>query len=387
MKLLVVLSRIPWPLDKGDKLRAFYQIKQLSLNHDIELVALYNKEPNYRAFEELSKYCKKVHFFKLTKWSIFINIVKAFLQGKPLQVGYFYRNSIHRKIQAIIQSSKPNHIYGQLVRVAEYIRNEEVPKTLDYQDALSAGLERRKEYVNGLKKCLFSFENVRLAKYEASVFTDFDYKTIITKEDRDLIQHEDNQQILVVPNGVDMEFFHPMDQPKIYDLVFTGNMNYPPNVMAAKFLVQDILPLVHNKKPKAKVLIAGASPSPVVRSLASELVEVTGWMDDIRNAYASSRVFIAPMQIGTGLQNKLLEAMAMKVPSVTSDLANAALKANEQTEIKVAPSHEKAVFAEKVLELLQNKDKAKEQANQAHEFILKTYSWKSSVQILESIWK
>jgi len=384
MKLLVVLSRVPWPLDKGDKLRAYHQIKQLSKNHQIELIALNDNTLDSGAIDELSKYCTKIHVLNLSKGCIVFNIIKAFFQGKPLQIGYFYSTSIHRKIKSIIESSKPDHIYGQLVRVAEYIRHESIPKTLDYQDALSAGLMRRKKWVGALKRCLLDFENKRLAKYEAEIFNDFDYKTIITTQDRELIQHKDKQEIIVVPNGVDLDFFKPTEEEKTYDIVFTGNMNYPPNVMAANFLVNDILPLVQKEKSDARVLIAGASPHPSVRALASESVTVSGWLDDIRKAYASSKVFVAPMQIGTGLQNKLLEAMAMKIPSVTSDLANAALAANENSEIKVAPAQEKEAFAKHILDLLDNPLEAKTQADKAYDFVLNKYSWESSVEILSS---
>ena len=385
MKLLVVLSRVPWPLDKGDKLRAYHQIKQLSINHEIELIALNDKDLHKDALAELSKYCQEIHVLNLSKWGIIINIIKAFLTGKPLQIGYFYNLGVHRKIKNIIQQYKPDHIYGQLVRVAEYIRYESVPKTLDYQDALSAGLKRREERVGGLKRLLFSFEYKSLAKYEAAIFDDFNHKTIITSQDQELIQHAERAKITVVPNGVDMAFFHPMDAEKTYDLVFTGNMNYPPNVMAANFLVNDILPLVQKEKPDARVLIAGASPHPSVRALASESVTVSGWLDDIRVAYSSSKLFIAPMQIGTGLQNKLLEAMAMKIPSVTSDLANAALGAKENTEIKVAKSQDKEAFAAYVLELLNNSEIATQQSDAAHQFVQQNYSWESSVKTLEEL--
>jgi len=385
MKLLVVLSRVPWPLDKGDKLRAYHQIKQLSTNHQIELIALNDKPLHPDAKAELSQFCDKIHILKLTKTGIAWNIIKAFFQGKPLQIGYFYCSKAHSEIKKIIREYQPDHIYAQLVRVAEYVRYENVSKTLDYQDALSAGLKRRRDKESGLRKLLFGFEFQRLKKYESDIFPDFDYKTIITAQDRALIDHPDKNSIVVLPNGVDMQFYHPMDEEKIYDLVFTGNMNYPPNVMAAKFLVNDILPLVQKQKKDVNVLIAGASPHPSVRALASEWVTVSGWVDDIRIAYASSRIFVAPMQIGTGLQNKLLEAMAMKLPSVTSDLANAALGAKAEQEIKVAPAQEKNVFAKHILDLLEHPDKANKQADQAFQFVLKNYSWKSSVEILEGL--
>jgi glycosyltransferase involved in cell wall biosynthesis len=339
--------------------------------------------PNAKS--ELSKYCKKVHIIKLSKFGIFLNLIKAFFSTKPLQIGYFYSASAHAQIKSIIAKAKPNHLYGQLVRVAEYMRHVTIPTTLDYQDALSAGLLRRKEKSKGLKRFVFDMEYRRLAKYESEIMEDFTNTTIITEQDRELIQHTENQKITIVPNGVDMEFFHPMEMEKTYDVVFTGNMNYPPNVMAAKFLVNEVLPLIKRQKQDAKLLIAGASPHTSVRALASESVTVSGWLDDIRTAYASSKVFVAPMQIGTGLQNKLLEAMAMKIPSVTSDLANAALRANTQSEIKVAAAQDKEAFAQHILDLLTNESAAQQQAKAAHQFVLNNYSWKSSVDILENL--
>jgi len=383
MNLVVLLSRVPWPLDKGDKLRAYHQIRELSKNHSIDLIALNDQKIHPDTEKELLKYCRSIHIVKLPKWAIFWNIIKAFFSNKPLQIGYFYNSTAHRKVQSIISQVKPNHIYGQLVRVAEYIKDESTAKTLDFQDALSEGLRRRMDKVSGVKTLIFKMEYNRLRKYEVDMLAMFDHTTMITTQDRDLIQSLQNAEITVVPNGVDMEFFHPISMEKTYDVVFTGNMNYPPNIMAAKFLVNDILPLIQQQKPDTRLLIAGASPHPSVKALASESVTVSGWLDDIRTAYASSKIFVAPMQIGTGLQNKLLEAMAMKIPSVCSDLANKALAANTNTEIRVAAAQDAKAFAGHIIELLGDEGKAKEQAEKAYKFVLNSYSWKSSVEVLE----
>jgi sugar transferase (PEP-CTERM/EpsH1 system associated) len=387
MKLLVILSRVPWPLDKGDKLRAYHQLRQLSENHQIELISLNDKSLHPDAERELSKYCSKIHIFPLRKATIVMNIAKNFFNGKPFQVGYFYDAAIHAQIKKIITDLKPDHIYAQLVRVAEYVRGENIPKTIDYQDALSAGLERRRRRTHGPKRYLLSAEYRRMQKYEAAVFDDFDYKTIITSQDRELINHSGRNEIAIVPNGVDMEYFHPMEMEKEYDIVFTGNMSYPPNVLAAQFLVREIMPLVHHELPSARVLIAGASPAPAVQALASKQVKISGWMDDIRTAYASSRIFVAPMQIGTGLQNKLLEAMAMKIPAVTSKLANKALQARPGEYIRVASEDKKEQFARQIIDLLQKPGRAAEQAELAYQFVKERYSWEAAVGKLEQLWK
>jgi len=129
-------------------------------------------------------------------------------------------------------------------------------------------------------------------------------------------------------------------------------MGYPPNINAAEYLVRKILPVVIKRKPDIKLLIAGANPHLRVSVLKSANVEVSGWVSDMRECYAAAKIFIAPMQIGTGLQNKLLEAMAMQVPCITSALANQALKAAENEEILIADTP--AEYANCIIDLLNN---------------------------------
>ena len=114
-------------------------------------------------------------------------------------------------------------------------------------------------------------------------------------------------------------FFNPKKRiKKKYELVFTGNMSYPPNVNAVEYIAKELMPLLIERKPDIKLLIAGATPANSVKALSSENILVSGWLDDIRDAYNDASVFLAPLQIGTGLQNKLLEAMCMEVPCITS---------------------------------------------------------------------
>lgn len=383
MKLFVLLPRIPYPLEKGDKLRAFNQIKQLSKCHEIVLCALNTnkKLDKQQAFKALQPYCVSINFFDLSKIGIGINIFIAWLKGFPLQTGYFYNSKIARKIQKLIKQHQPDLLYGQLLRVAPYIRHNELPKAIDYQDVFSEGMKRRMKTCRWWEKPFFRMEYKRLQKYEAVIFDDFDVKTIISKPDRDRIAHPNRDQILIIPNGVDHDFFRPKDCEKIYDLVFTGNMGYPPNSNAVSFLVKDILPLVWNKRPETRILIAGASPDANVRRTASEKITVSGWIEDIRDAYAQSRVFIAPMRIGTGLQNKLLEAMSMRLPTITTSLANSALQAKENTEILVGDDAE--TLAKHILTLLNNSKKADELAQAGYDFVRKNYDWTATTATLE----
>jgi len=385
MKIFVLLSRVPFPVEKGDKLRAYHQIRCLAKNNEVILCALSDSKVQAEAIKVLENICSAVHIIPIGKAGMVWNVIKAFFNGKPLQVGYFYRSSAQRKITSLIRSSKPDHIYCQLIRVSEYVKDSKIPKTLDYQDIFSMGAKRQAETSSIWKKILFMMEYRRLLQYEKDIFDQFDHKTIISKPDRDLLLHPDRGNVVIIPNGVDHAFFSPRKSEKTHDLVFTGNMGYPPNIDAARFIAGEILPLVHKQFPGATLLLAGANPHAKVQALKEPGITVTGWLPDIRESYANSRVFIAPMRIGTGLQNKLLEAMAMELPCVTSKLANQALGAMENEEILVGTTA--GEYANHIIRLLKDKAIADKVAKKGHEFVQNEFSWEKSASELEKLFR
>jgi sugar transferase (PEP-CTERM/EpsH1 system associated) len=385
MRIFVLLSRIPYPLEKGDKLRAFHQIKVLSEKHEIILCALnpLPKADKQKAFEQLQPYCRSINFIDLPACGRAVNILRAYFSGFPLQSGYFYSRRADRKIKALVAEYQPDHLFAQLSRTARYLMDIPIKKTLDYQDAFSYGLKRRADKAGFLLKSVFRLEYKRMEAFEKEIFDLFDQKIIISEQDRDLIPHPGKLTITVIQNGVDMEFFYPLSRKKSQEIVFTGNMKYPPNVDAAQFLAKEIMPLVWQRKPDARLLLAGASPHHKVRSLASRKIKVSGWMDDIREAYAGSDVFIAPMRMGTGLQNKLLEAMAMKIPCITTPLANAALKAKEKKEILTGNNAKE--LADALLFLLENRGERQKLTEEAFVFVKRNYRWKEATAPFEKL--
>tara|TARA_R110002050_G_scaffold109799_1_gene221315 strand:- start:33115 stop:34287 length:1173 start_codon:yes stop_codon:yes gene_type:complete len=375
MKVLVLLSRIPWPLEKGDKLRAYHHLKIISQEHDVILTCLTDSTPHPDAIEYLSKYCQEIHFIKLTKMGILWNMARSMFNDKPFQVNYFYQKSAQKKVNTIIENHMPRHLFVQLVRTAEYVKNYHIiPSTFDYMDAFSMGAERRiAKAIPGLKT-IISLEANRLKKYENFIFNHFKNKTIISKTDRELIEHPDKNQIIILPNGVDLKRFSPdINTPKKYDLVFTGNMSYPPNVKAAKYLATQIIPILTKTHPDIKLLIAGTSPTPSVKSLASKNIIISGWMENITDAYNESKIFIAPMEIGTGMQNKILEAMAMKIPCITSELAAEAIGATHQKNILIGNSPNE--YADFITTLLVKPLLYKSLTEEAERFVKAKYSW------------
>lgn len=375
MKVLVLLSRIPWPLEKGDKLRAYHHIKVLAKEHEVVLVCLTDSEVHPKAVENLSPYCVEIHFIKLSKIGILWNLATSIFNDKPFQVNYFYQKSAQKKVNQIIEQHMPRHLFVQLIRTAEYVKKYHVlTSTFDYMDAFSMGAQRRIEKAIPGIKTLLIMEANRLKKYENYVFNHFTHKTIISKNDRDLIQHPDHNEIHILPNGVDFETFKPdSSMEKVYDLAFTGNMSYPPNIKAAHFLAQEIIPILIQHNPDIKLVIAGADPHSSVKRLASKNVVVTGWLDQITDAYNQSKIFIAPMQIGTGMQNKILEAMAMQIPCITSPLAGDAIGATHNDNILIAKNAEE--FAQFSLDLLQSEKKYSILKTNAFNWVKSQYDW------------
>lgn len=384
MRLFVLLSRFPFPLEKGDKLRAFHQLRILSKHHDLYVCALHDNVLEQSWIEEVNPYCKELKTIRLSKVKQLVNLGFSVFKSEPFQVAYFYQNQAQKEISSLIEKWKPNLIYCQLLRTAKYVSHTQgIPKIIDFQDAFSKGIERRLETDPSYLRPVLQSELKRLSKYEQTVFKQFDNCTIISEQDRDQLSVHEKNDVAVVRNGVELQDFKPSSQKKTVDILFAGNMGYPPNVEGAVFLAKRVMPLVRKQFPNANLMLAGARPDQKVRELQSELTEVTGWVDDIRDCYAQAKVFVAPMMIGTGLQNKLLEAMAMKLPCVTSTLANNALKATPDHQVLIAATAEE--YAKHIIDLMSNQRKAEQIAEAGHKLITSGYSWEGATTPLLEI--
>ena len=384
MKILVVLSRFPYPLEKGDKLRAYHQIRCLAEHHDLYLAAMHDKPVSDEALNQLKPFCKEIFLLENNNLKRCWNMGRAFFKGLPIQCGLFYNKTNARRLEEIVQQVQPDHIYCQLFRMAEYVKDLPVRKTLDYQDVFSKGMARRAENSKGPVKWFFNMEHRRVARYEAEIFDNFDHKTIITAVDRDLIPHPRRDEIAVVPNGVEFDKFSYHDEEKEYDLIFSGNMGYAPNVDAAEYLVREILPSLLVKFPRLRLVLCGATPAPRVQALRSEHVVVTGWVDSMAEWYAKSKIFIAPMRMGTGLQNKLLEAMSMSLPCITSPLAARPLVEAEQHDAVVSCTTTQD-YVQAVSRLLTDEQAYRTLSANGYNYVHQFYDWENAVRILDNL--
>jgi glycosyltransferase involved in cell wall biosynthesis len=248
-------------------------------------------------------------------------------------------------------------------------------------DALSKGIERRIDKTPWYAKWVFRSEAKRLKNYERVIFDYFEHKTIISDQDREFILHPNRNEIVSIPNGIDERFFDFTKPPARYDLVFIGNLSYAPNVEAVEYIATELL----TKNKQLTCLISGATPHSTIQKIARSNVkiELQGWIDDIREAYVSGKIFIAPMMIGTGMQNKLLEAMALGIPCITTTLANNAIEAVHNEHILVANTTDEFLAA--INDLLTDQELYKRIATNGQAYIRENYSWKKSTQELAAL--
>jgi sugar transferase (PEP-CTERM/EpsH1 system associated) len=386
MKILVVLPRFPYPLDKGDKLRAYHQIVELSKRHEIHLFCVSHSRVAEENIKALEPYCREIRVVRLNLLVCALNILCNWFASKSLQMGYWNTGRSKRLCRRFAAEVQPDVVYNQMVRTMPLAARLPFPKVMDFQDALSMNTERRMEQTTGFWHYVLHYEFKMLRSSEYNAFSFFDGLTIISDTDSEAIPHKKNGEIRIVTNGVDTDYFntkHLTLNTKHYSIVFTGNMAYAPNVDAACWLVKEIMPLVWKQCPYGiKVLIAGADPKPAVKALAGPKVTVSGRLDDIREAYAAASIFVAPMRIGSGMQNKLLEAMSMGLPCVTTSLAASPLGATPWEHLLVSDSA--AELADLIVKLRID-ELHRSIADAGHRFVQERYAWPAAVEPLESI--
>jgi len=389
LKILFFANRIPYPPYRGDKLKIYNLAKRLKDKHELYLLTFTQTEEDKAYRVELEKVFKEVHLVHLPKWRSAMNCLAAAWDSKPLQVLYFQSGEMKRKLNDLLQQHSFDAIHVQHLRMSPYLVNrKDLPAVLDLPDAFSLYWERRKSVQRGLFTQIFeNIEQKRVLKYE-SILKDYRLSLVCSQEDLEYLQqkhHADNLRLL--PNGVDLDTFYPRDHDYTHDhtLLFTGNMDYAPNVDAVGYFVNDILPKVWEKFPATKFIIAGQRPVPKVAELASDKIIVTGFVKDLAEVYNNASVVVAPLRFGAGTQNKVLEAMAMGVPVVCSNIGfkGLGIQSGEGAIMQTEPG----AFAASINELLVSESLRKETGSKGLAVIRQRFGWDAIALQLEQYFK
>jgi polysaccharide biosynthesis protein PslH len=389
VRALIIVSRFPFPLDKGDKLRLFHQVKFLSQFVDLDLFCLYDEPIHKDSLQIIQPYFKNIYSVRHSFWDKALGLLNGLFKGWPLSVAYFYNKKALHHLNVITSNQTYDVFYCQLIRMFPYVMGAKTPCLLDFMDAFSLSFDlRSKNSSNYIYRLLFARESKLISSFETSIQNDFELGTAISERDAQVLNSSFRHKIQVVPNGVDIGFFNPLVLPEPnnkYDIVFVGNLGYFPNIQASFSIVNHILPLLLKDFPNIRILLAGARPGSKIRSLSSKNVEVVAWLEDIRWAYQNAKVFVVPLFTGAGLQNKMLEAMSMSLPCITTNHVNVSLGANDGQHLLIA--NDVLEFAEKIKTLLLDEVLRTNLGQNARQFVNDNFTWEKSNKKLLSLFE
>ena len=377
MKILFLANRVPYPPYRGDKLKIYNLAKRLQGRHELHLLTFAQNEEDLTYKAELEKIFTTVEFIYLPKWKSAMQCLKGAWDSRPLQVLYFQSAEMQQALDRLLNKIKFDAIHVQHLRMSPYLAGrKDLGRILDLPDAFSLYWERRKTVKRGLLTALFeNMEQQRVLRYE-QIVKEYDMSLVCSQEDLEYMRrtHQATNMDLL-PNGVDMSTFQATDHDYSHNhtLLFTGNMDYAPNVDAVVYFVQSILPAIREKMPQVKFVIAGQRPVPKVQELASDHVTVTGFIKDLAAMYNTASVVVAPLRFGAGTQNKVLEAMAMGIPVVCSNIGFAGLgiQSGEGAIMQTDPQQ----FAASVIQLLSSAAERKRMGEAGMHVIRTKFDW------------
>lgn len=390
MNILYICHRIPYPPNKGDKIRAFHQIKHLAKEHSVHLACLVDREEDRQHVQPLEKYCASIDAIYRPKAVGRWLAATGFLSRQPLSVAAFYSRRLQEKINQRLSSATIDRIIVFSSAMAEYVKHvSHVPKVMDFVDVDSEKWRTYAAYQPFPLSWLYAVEAERLARYEEAVARTFDHLVLVSDLEARLFQQRvQGRRIAVIPNGVDLDYFRPAGeaatQAEDQGIVFTGEMDYFPNVDAVRHFCDNVLPLVRQEMPGVRFTIVGRNPTRDVKVLGrGPNVTVTGGVSDIRPYLASATVSIAPLRIARGVQNKVLEAMAMGVPVVGTTKALQGILATQDDGIRCAD--QPALFAQEIVLLLKDAGERRRRATQARQFVERVHRWDKQLAALDEL--
>ncbi|AIO32841.1 glycosyl transferases group 1 family protein [Burkholderia cenocepacia] len=374
-KLLVLTPRFPYPVIGGDKLRIYHLCRMLSRHYSLTLLSLCDSDEDMRAALPDDGVFDRVERVFLSKRRSYLNTLLALPTRTPLQVAY-YRS---RAFAAAVSRLLPSHdgVFVHLVRCAEYVRRSDKPRVLEMTDAISLNYSRVKQLRNarGLKSRVFGIEAKRLLDYERTIVDDFDLSVLVSRTDRDyLFPDASGKRVMVCSNGVDLSGL-PYTARSMASrlLVFIGDMRTVQNQDMCHFFAEAVLPLLRKRADYRFRIVGSIAPAVAEQLRAYDGVEVTGRVASVAEAASDGAIGVCPMRIGAGVQNKILEYMALGLPVVTTSLGHEGLGAVSGQDLLIADTPEE--FVERIEWLIAHASAAVEMAGHARQFVEREHGW------------
>jgi len=397
LNILFIAQRIPYPANKGEKIRTIHQIKHLAeQGHQVTVLSPYeNKEEQIFALQ-LSQF-DNVLCEAIPLGAKLLRLLTGLLKNESLSVANFYCKKLQQKIDVMIEQCNFDAVICTSSAVAKYVFCSTTLKSqknkpallMDFMDLDSDKWQQYADTSNLPIKWIYQREAKILEKYEQKIVESFAACFFIAEAEVNLFQAKSrhSESVHVLGNGMDTETFFPAkktpnnEQPVF---LFTGVMDYKPNVDAVIWFVKNIWLSVQSKYPKAKFIIAGMTPSSAVKELTnSSGIEVTGFVDNILPYYHQSDYFVAPFRLARGVQNKVLQAFACGLPVISTPMGAEGIDCVNKRDILLASKKEEFLSA---ISLLEQDDKLKNSIKEnALKLIKEKYSWKGKLQVLDDI--
>lgn len=377
-KILVLSSRIPYPLIGGDRNRVYQISKILGTRYQVDLLAINENRTKREELGALDKIFDDLILFNFGLTMLKANAFQKLFSPKPTQVAGYHFKTIQKWIDKHFDEYEL--VYCNHIRTAEYARRLPCKKVLDFHDAISMNYKDALSRTRGFWRAFYFIEDKRLLPYELGVLQAFDKYFITSQADKDYLLANASMStdidIKVIPMGVnDKALKRAMNLEKEENwLAFLGKMDYYPNEDAVIYFAEEIFPLLRRKDKDLKFVIIGAYPTGRVRALNEiQGVEVTGFVDDPYEYLEKAKIVVAPMRFGSGIQNKILEAMALRRPVVTTSKGARGIAGEDGEHFVVANKPEE--MAEKILELLNAVEERRAIGQNARALIEEKYTW------------
>ncbi len=388
MNILYVCHRFPYPPKRGGKIRPFNMIRHLTAQgHRVTVCSLVRSPEEAEEGRGIAPHCAAFEMGAVREPLQFARMIVNLPRITPSSMGYFHSTALKRRIRELLATQKFDLIFVHCSSVAQYVEDVQgIPKILDFGDMDSQKWLEYAHYKPWPLSWGYTLEGSKMLWAEKRLARKFDLCTATTRAERETL---DGYQTGAVtdwfPNGVDAGFFAPVDEPYEADTIsFIGRMDYYPNQECMQRFCDQVWPLLKARRPGMKLLIVGADPSPEMRRLGERLgVTVTGSVPDVRPFVRRSAVMVAPLAIARGTQNKILEAMAMGVPVITSTIAAGGVDAVPGEHLLVADTPQQ--LADAVLAVVQNPTERQRLAQAGRQRVLSNHDWSQSMKRLDAI--
>jgi len=388
MKILYVCHRFPFPPKRGGKIRPFNMIRHLTAaGHGVTVCSLVRSPEEAEEARGIASHCAGFEMAPVSGPVQALRMVARLPLQTPSSMGFFYSPVLAGRVRRLLATQRWDLIFVHCSSVAQYVEHvSDVPKLLDFGDMDS---QKWLEYANYKPFPLslgYRLEGTKMLAAEKRLARRFDLCTATTRAEWETLEHyRTGVATDWFPNGVDADYFSPVDEPYEPETIsFIGRMDYYPNQECMTRFCQDVWPQLKARRPGMKLLIVGADPSPAMRRLGEfDGVTVTGSVPDVRPYIRRSALMVAPLAIARGTQNKILEAMAMGVPVVTSSAAAGGVDAEADTHFLVADTPQQ--IADAILRVVEDPQLRERLALAGRQRMLDQHAWPHSMRRLDQI--